>query len=140
MSVVSRVSDLAGAVRDKINLMVPRLVPAGGAVGEVLTKTSATDFDAGWQAAPASAPLKGTSSVTVPLATFTHVETIAALVVTPAMLIFLALGAHAETDENSAEMLDIAALSGAAGTDQITITLNFAAATSGPVNLNWSAI
>lgn len=140
MSVVSRMADFAAAVRDKINLMVPRLLPAGGSVGEVLTKTSAADFDAGWQAAPASAQLNGTASVTAQLATFTHVETIAALGVTPAMLVFLALGAHADGDENSAELLEIDALSGSAGTDQITVTLNFAAATSGPVNLNWSAI
>lgn len=140
MSLASRVTDLAAAIRDKINLMMPRLVPTGGAAGEVLTKTGTTDFNAGWQPVSASAQLKGTSSVTVPLATFTHVETVAAIGVTPAMLIFLALGAHADTDETSPEMLEIDALSGSAGTDEITITLNFAAATSGPVNLNWSAI
>jgi hypothetical protein len=48
MSFASRVNDLAGAIRDKINLMVPRLLPSGGTSGQVLAKTSAADYAAGW--------------------------------------------------------------------------------------------
>lgn len=48
MTIASRISDLAGAVRDKINLMIPRLVPAGGTVGQVLAKSSSTDYDSDW--------------------------------------------------------------------------------------------
>ncbi|MDZ7824676.1 MAG: hypothetical protein U5K75_12040 [Ahrensia sp.] len=48
MTLVSRATDLAAAVRDKINLMVPRLLPSGGGTGQVLSKTSATDNDVAW--------------------------------------------------------------------------------------------
>lgn len=47
-TLVQRINDLASAIRIKINLMVPRLVPAGGAVGAVLTKNTADDFDLKW--------------------------------------------------------------------------------------------
>ena len=48
MSLVSRVSAGFTAVRDKINLMVPRLLPAGGSAGQVLSKTSASDYATAW--------------------------------------------------------------------------------------------
>lgn len=48
MSLASRVSAGFTAVRDKINLMVPRLLPAGGSAGQVLAKTSASDYAAAW--------------------------------------------------------------------------------------------
>lgn len=48
MSLAARVTDLAAAVRDKINLMVPRLLPSGGSTGQVLAKTAATNYAAGW--------------------------------------------------------------------------------------------
>lgn len=41
-------ADLAAAIRDKINVMVPRLLPAGGTTGQVLSKTGAADYAAGW--------------------------------------------------------------------------------------------
>jgi hypothetical protein len=84
--------------------------------------------------------LSGVATVTVAAETWTHIETVAAVGVIPANLIFLAIGAHADTDENSPELLDISAMSGTAGTDQITVTLNFATATSGPILINWSAM
>lgn len=49
MSLVSEISDLAVAIRTKINSMVPRLIPAGGTTGQVLAKDTATDFDVSWQ-------------------------------------------------------------------------------------------
>jgi hypothetical protein len=49
MSLVSQVTALAAAVRDKINAMMPRLVPPGGTTGQVLGKTAATDFATSWQ-------------------------------------------------------------------------------------------
>lgn len=52
MPLAERVSDLAAAVRDKINLMVPRILPSGGAAGEFLVKASASDYAAAWGAAP----------------------------------------------------------------------------------------
>lgn len=52
MSLVSRVTDLAVAIRDKINAMMPRLMPSGGTAGQVLRKTAATDYAAGWATMP----------------------------------------------------------------------------------------
>ena len=48
MSLASRINDGFAAVRNKLNLMVPRLLPAGGSAGQVLTKSSAADYAAGW--------------------------------------------------------------------------------------------
>lgn len=48
MSLASQVSALAGAIRDKINTIMPRLLPAGGTVGQVLHKASGTNYDTGW--------------------------------------------------------------------------------------------
>ena len=48
MSLASQVSALAGAIRDKINLMMPRLLPSGGTAGQVLSKASATDYATAW--------------------------------------------------------------------------------------------
>lgn len=54
MSLASRVADLAVAIRDKINAMMPRLQPVGGAAGQVLRKTSAVDYAAAWATLPAA--------------------------------------------------------------------------------------
>jgi hypothetical protein len=43
-----RITDLAAAVRAKFNVVVPRLLPAGGAAGLYLRKTTSADFDAAW--------------------------------------------------------------------------------------------
>ena len=61
MSLASRINDGFAAVRNKLNLMVPRLLPAGGSAGQVLTKASAADYAAGW-ATPASGGTGGTST------------------------------------------------------------------------------
>lgn len=59
MTFASRVSDLAVAIRTKINTMTPRLMPAGGLSGQALAKTAAGDFVTGWaytgQAGPPTA-------------------------------------------------------------------------------------
>ena len=48
MSLVTRITDLVVAVREKINTMMPRLMPAGGTVGQVITKTGTADFTMSW--------------------------------------------------------------------------------------------
>jgi hypothetical protein len=48
MTLAARLAALATAVRDKINEMMPRLIPAGGASGQVLAKTSGSDYAVGW--------------------------------------------------------------------------------------------
>ena len=65
MSLASRINDGFAAVRNKLNLMVPRLLPAGGSAGQVLTKASAADYAAGW-ATPASRNVDGGSATPEP--------------------------------------------------------------------------
>lgn len=48
MSFASRVTLLAAAIREKFNMITPRLLPAGGAVGQVLKRTGAGDYVVGW--------------------------------------------------------------------------------------------
>lgn len=48
MSLASQVTALASALRDKINLMVPRLLPSGGTTGQTLVKSSASNYAVGW--------------------------------------------------------------------------------------------
>lgn len=56
MSLTSRISDLAGAIRDKFNAITPRLIPAGGSSGQVLIKGPGADYDAGWQTVAGAGP------------------------------------------------------------------------------------
>lgn len=84
--------------------------------------------------------LSGLATVTPALGSWSHIETVAAVGVLPGDMIFLALGSHDDAAENTPELLDIAAISGTAETDQITVTLAFSTETSGPINLNWSAM
>lgn len=53
MPLATRINDLATAIGQQIKAMAPRLLPAGGAAGQVLTKTTADDYAAGW-ATPAA--------------------------------------------------------------------------------------
>ena len=50
MSLQTRIEALAVAIRTKINAMVPRLLPSGGASGTVLAKSAGTDYATGWVA------------------------------------------------------------------------------------------
>ena len=77
--------------------------------------------------------------MTVPYGDLSHVQTVSAIGVTAASRVFLAVAPHSDADENSPELLDLLSISGAAGTDQITITLTFATPTGGPIKLYWRA-
>ena len=48
MSLASQVSALAGAIRDKLNTMTPRLLPSGGTGGQVLSKINGTNYNTQW--------------------------------------------------------------------------------------------
>jgi hypothetical protein len=91
-------------------------------------------------AAGGGAALAGTAVVTPPQWSYSHTETVAAAGVTGASRIFLSLGAFLDSDENSAEFLDIAAMSGWPETNTITVTMAFLTPTLGPIKLNWSAV
>jgi hypothetical protein len=62
MSLISRINDFAGAVRDKLNLMMPRLLPSGGTTGQVLAKNADEDHEVEWIDPPAG----GASTPTIP--------------------------------------------------------------------------
>lgn len=86
--------------------------------------------------------LGGVATITLPTlrGSFEHSETVAAIGVTAANRIFLSLAPSSDTEENCAEMLDIVAFDATPSTDEITITAAFSQPTSGPINLNWSAV
>lgn len=85
MSLASQVSALAGAIRDKINTMMPRLLPAGGANGQVLTKTSGTDYAVQWTTPSSGGAITGRSidvDVNAPVTSETFTVTDAAALTT----------------------------------------------------------
>lgn len=69
-----------------------------------------------------------------------HEQTVSITGITPSMNIVASIGAHLDSDENTAEMLDIAGIEGIAGTNQITFKLAFMTPTSGVIKLNYMAI
>jgi hypothetical protein len=81
----------------------------------------------------------GLATVTVPNNALSHSETVTATGVTGASRIFLTVAPHDDADENDAEMLDIAAMSAAPGTNQITVEMAFTTPTAGPIKINWMA-
>lgn len=87
----------------------------------------------------AGIPAKGTATVTVPNNAREWSQTVTATGVVPADVIVPTIGAHVDADENDAEMLDVAALSATAGTDQITVTLAFTTPTAGAIKISWMA-
>lgn len=105
------------------------ITPAGAGATRTLTIAAASG----------GAGVAGQAIVTVPNGQFEWSETLAAVGVLPGNRIILSVGAHTDADENSAEMLDINAMSGAAGTAQITFDMSFREPTAGAVRLNWSA-
>jgi hypothetical protein len=72
-TLVSGINNLAIAIRNKINLMVPRLLPGGGTTGQVLSKQSLTDYDSDWITLGTTAQRNiGTSGNTVPLLSYAN--------------------------------------------------------------------
>ena len=83
--------------------------------------------------------VRGLATVTVPNKSLSHTETVTATGVTGSSRIFPSIAPHDDADENDAEMLDIAAMSAAPGTNQITVELAFSTPTAGPIKINWMA-
>ncbi|MDO9313399.1 MAG: hypothetical protein Q7T97_02500 [Burkholderiaceae bacterium] len=69
-----------------------------------------------------------------------HSETVTFTGCLPANKLFVSVAPHADSDENSADMLGINAMSATAGTDQATVLLSFSEPTSGPIRLNLMAV
>lgn len=126
MSLASRINDLAGAIRDKINLMVPRLLPAGGTTGQVLKKTSNTDYEVSWQADATGGG--GGATVTEVEVDFgaTSVRskafTITDPAVSPTSIIVIVQSGNAPTDKDADENeMDVLVPRALAGTGQFTL-------------------
>lgn len=124
------ITDFSEAVDDR----VAALLTAG-------TNITLTYNDAGntLTIAASGGGLSGQATVTVPNNRIEWSETVTATGVTGASRIFLTVAPHVDADENDAEMLDIAAMSAAPGTDQITVELAFPTPAAGPIKINWMA-
>lgn len=88
----------------------------------------------------AGIPVAGALIVTVPTLALDHAQTVAAAGVTAGMRVLLSVAPHADADENHETMLDLTAMAGEAGTDQITVRMGFASQTSGAIRLNFMAV
>jgi hypothetical protein len=110
----------------------------GGITG---TLSSQTDLQTALngKASANAVPAKGTASVTVPNNSREWSETVVATGVVPEDLVLISIAPHSDSDENDAELLDIAGMSAAAGTDQIVVDVSFGTPTAGVVKLNWMA-
>ena len=117
---------------------IASLAYAGNALKVVRVNAAETDFELATPSA-GGAGLAGTATVTLSAAAFQHSETVAAVGVAPGDVVMVCLAPTADSDPNDPEMLDIVALSAAAGTDAITFGLTFSTRTVGAVKLNWSA-
>jgi len=92
---------------------------------------------------PAGVSVGGAATVTITeqRGVFEHVQTVAAIGVTPASRVAISLNQDpTDVAENDPEMLDVASMWAVAGVAQITIGLTFGAPTSGPILVNWSAL
>ena len=84
--------------------------------------------------------VSGAVSVTVPPFSYECSQVVSAVGVKPSNLVLLSVAPHADSDENSETMLDVSAMSAAAGTNQITVTMGFLTPTAGLVRLNFLAV
>lgn len=89
-----------------------------------------------------SSVVSGTATVTISTVggKLEHEETVSASGVTGSMRIVPSLAATTDSDENTAELLDLMALDAVPGTNQISFRLAFGTPTAGPIKLNYMAI
>jgi hypothetical protein len=94
-----------------------------------------------WSAASAggSSNTGGVATITVANRRYEHSETVAAIGVTSASRVMIGLAPTLDSDENTAELLDLASCAATPGTDTITITATFLQPVAGPIKFNWSA-
>ena len=122
-------------LRDSIR---PRLLPLGGAAGQVLAKTGAGDFAVGW-AAPGGTSASGTATITLPggAGVLEWTEQLAAAAVAAGNTLLCQLAPGSDADENTADMIDLVSLSAVAGAGTIEITITLSSPLSGPVLIYW---
>jgi len=113
--------------------------PAGTAAAAVVTHVGLADPHT--QYLLESALDSGVVTITVPYpGAYEWSETVTATGVTSSQRVLISMGSHVDSDENSAELLDVAAIEALAGTDQITVTASFSTLTQGAIKLNYMAI
>lgn len=113
--------------------------PAGTAAAAIVTHVGLADPHT--QYLLESAIDTGVVTITVPYpGAYEWSETVAAVGVVNTQRVLVSLGSHADSDENSAELLDVSAIEASAGTDQITVTASFSTRTQGAIKLNYMAI
>jgi hypothetical protein len=128
----STITDFSEAVDDRVAALL--------AAGANITLTYNDVSNTLTIAASGGSGLSGLATVSVPNNRLEWSETVAATGVTASQRIMVSIGSHLDADENDAEMLDVAAMSAAAGTDQITFEMAFAVPVAGPIKINWMAV
>lgn len=136
MSLAARITDLAVAIRDKINLMVPRLQPGGGTTGQVLAKTSNADYDSAWASvsggvSPAWSAVQVTA-VNNSLELYVNVIDVALTVVHD---IEVRLAPGNEQDENEPDGLQLTCLVAVAKDGSMDLIIESDEPLNGPINL-----
>ena len=109
------------------------LVPASGG-----GTTNFMRADGTWAAPGGGTSLSGTGTVILSTSAYEFEGDIAAVGVVPANKALVWLQTGTDQDENTADMLDLVTLAGIAGTNVITVKMQFSAPSSGPIKLNWS--
>ena len=87
-----------------------------------------------------STVISGLATVTVPMNSYFHQESVTLTGCTGTMRIVCSIAPHADDDVNDEELLDVAALSAAPGTNSATVSIAFSAPTTGPVKINLMAV
>lgn len=73
---VTRIKALGSAVATKLNTMTPRLLPAGGSAGQVLTKSSTQDYACAWSTPSTSGGSSGGTTTSDPFASWRRVSVV----------------------------------------------------------------
>lgn len=84
--------------------------------------------------------LSGAATITVPNARYEHEQAVSVVGIVPGNRIAAWLAPGVDSDENTADLLDIRSLAATAGTDQITFAASFGERTSGPISILWSVV
>lgn len=121
-----------------LSVKTPKKVSAsGGSVSGIADAPGLQDALDG----KAPAYIHGSTYFTVPSTSgYEWTETVAAAGIASGQKILISLGAHSDSDENTAEMLDISCIEAIAGTDQITISASFRERTAGIIRFNYMAV
>jgi hypothetical protein len=87
-----------------------------------------------------STVVSGLATVTVPINSYFHEESVTLTGCTASMRVVCSLAPHDDADVNSEKLLSVVALSAAPGTDSATINIAFSEPTTGPVKINLMAV